>query len=431
MPNSPARPGTAPAGTRLPDATMSAMSTPTPPVPTTARTPDELIAADHLLTEDERDTAVTVRDVLDDHVRPHVAQWYLDGSLPARDLAKLFGDLGLLGMHLEGYGCAGTTATMYGVACRELEAVDGGVRSLVSVQGSLAMFAVHRFGSEAHKQQWLPRMAAGDAIGCFGLTEPDAGSDPSGMRTHARRDGSGDRADWVLDGTKMWITNAPVADVAVIWAHTDEGIRGFVVPTATPGFSSREVPGKLSLRASVTGEIVLDGVRLPHDAVLPGVVGLRGPLSCLTEARFGIVWGATGAIRDSLTVALDYTRTRVQFGRPIAGFQLTQAKFADAMAAYAKALLLALHLGRVKDGAVPGARLTPELVSLGKLDNVRAALTVARSMRTVLGGSGITVDYSPLRHAINLETVLTYEGTQEVHQLIVGKALTGLDAFSG
>jgi len=392
---------------------------------TTSRTPDELAALDGLLTDDERDTAATVRAVLDEHVRPHVAQWYLDGQLPARDLAKLFGDLGLLGMHLEGYGCAGTTATMYGVACRELEAADGGVRSLVSVQGSLAMYALHRFGSEEQKQEWLPRMAAGEAIGCFGLTEPDAGSDPSSMRTRARRDGD----DWVLDGAKMWITNAPVADVAVVWARTEEGVRGFVVPTGTPGFSAPEITGKLSLRASVTGQIVLEGVRLPADAVLLEVSGLRGPLSCLTEARFGIIWGATGAIRDSLTVALDYAATRVQFGRPIAGFQLTQAKFADAEAAYAKAVLLALHLGRVKDGALAGARMTPELISLGKLDNVRAALEVTRSMRTILGGSGITADYSPLRHAANLETVLTYEGTQEVHQLVVGKALTGLDAF--
>jgi glutaryl-CoA dehydrogenase len=394
---------------------------------TTSRTPDELAALDGLLTDDERDTAATVRAVLDEHVRPNVARWYLDGQLPARDLAKLFGDLGLLGMHLEGYGCAGTTATMYGVACRELEAADGGVRSLVSVQGSLAMYAIHRFGSEEQKQEWLPRMAAGEAIGCFGLTEPDAGSDPSSMRTRARRD----RDDWVLDGAKMWITNAPVADVAVVWATTDDGVRGFLVPTSSPGFSAPEITGKLSLRASVTGQIVLEGVRLPADAVLPDVRGLRGPLSCLTEARFGIIWGATGAIRDSLTVALEYAATRVQFGRPIAGFQLTQAKVADAEAAYAKAVLLALHLGRVKDGAIPGARMTPELISLGKLDNVRAALEVARSMRTILGGSGITADYSPLRHAVNLETVLTYEGTQEVHQLMVGKALTGLDAFGG
>jgi glutaryl-CoA dehydrogenase len=396
----------------------------------TTRTPDQLLALDAVLTEDERDTAATVRALLDDVVRPHVGGWYLDGRLPARDLAKQFGALGLLGMHLDGYGCAGTTATMYGVACRELEAADGGIRSLVSVQGSLAMYPIHRFGSDEQKQTWLPRMATGDAMGCFGLTEPDAGSDPSSMRTRARRDGAGEQADWLLDGVKMWITNAPVADVAVIWAQTDGGIRGFVVPTDQPGFAVREVTGKLSLRASLTGEITMTGVRLPYDAVLPGVTGLRGPLSCLTEARFGIIWGATGAIRDSLTTALEYAGTRVQFGKPIAGFQLTQAKFADATAAYAKAVLYALHLGRIKDGAVPGVKATAEMVSVGKLDNVRTALSVARTMRTILGGSGITADYSPLRHAANLETVLTYEGTSEVHQLIIGKALTGHDAFS-
>ena len=394
------------------------------------RTPDQLLALDQLLTEEERATADTVRAVLDDHVRPHVGRWYLDGTLPARELAKLFGDLGLLGMHLEGYGCAGTTASMYGVACRELEAADGGVRSLVSVQGSLAMYAIHRFGSEEQKHQWLPRMAAGEVIGCFGLTEPDAGSDPGSMRTRARRDSDAERSDWVLNGSKMWITNSPIADVAVVWAHTDGGIRGFIVPTGTPGVSTPEIHGKISLRASVTGEIVLDDVRVPHDAVLPGVTGLKGPLSCLTEARFGIIWGATGAIRDSLTAALEYAAGRVQFGRPIAGFQLTQAKFADAEVAYAKAVLLALHLGRVKDGQVPGARISPEMISAGKFDNVRAALEVARSMRTILGGSGITIDFSPLRHAVNLETVLTYVGTQEIHQLVIGKALTGLAAFS-
>jgi glutaryl-CoA dehydrogenase len=396
-----------------------------------SRTPDQLLALDQLLTEDERITASTVRAMLEDHVRPHVGRWYLDGTLPARELAKLFGDLGLLGMHLHGYGCAGTTASMYGVACRELEAADGGIRSLVSVQGSLAMYAIHRFGSPEQKSQWLPAMAAGEALGCFGLTEPDAGSDPSSMRTHARREGDAPTADWLLAGSKTWITNSPVADVAVVWAHTDSGVRGFVVPTDASGVSTPEIHGKLSLRASITGEIVLDDVRLPHDAVLPEVVGLKGPLSCLTEARFGIIWGATGAIRDSLEVALGYAATRVQFGRPIAGFQLTQAKFADAEVAYAKAVLLAAHLGRVKDGLVPGARITPEMISAGKLDNVRTALDVARSMRTILGGSGITVDFSPLRHATNLETVLTYEGTQEVHQLVLGKALTGLDAFSG
>jgi glutaryl-CoA dehydrogenase len=407
---------------------MTSSSAPKPPV-SPRSTPDQLLALDAVLTQDERDTAATVRAMLDDAVRPHIGAWYLDGTLPARELAKQFGSLGLLGMHLEGYGCAGTTATMYGIACRELEAADGGIRSLVSVQGSLAMYPIHRYGSDHQKEQWLPRMATGEALGCFGLTEPDAGSDPSSMRTRARRDGDGEHADWLLDGVKMWITNAPVADVAVIWARTDDGVRGFVVPTDTPGFDVREVTGKLSLRASLTGEITMTGVRLPHDAVLPGVSGLRGPLSCLTEARFGIVWGVTGALRDSLTAALDYAGTRVQFGKPIAGFQLTQAKFADATAAYAKAVLYALHLGRIKDGAVPGVKVTPEMISVGKLDNVRTALSVARSMRTVLGGSGITADYSPLRHAANLETVLTYEGTSEVHQLIIGKGLTGLDAF--
>ncbi|HZI98042.1 MAG TPA: acyl-CoA dehydrogenase family protein [Actinomycetales bacterium] len=387
-------------------------------------TPDELLALDTLIDDDERDSAATVRSFLDAEVRPHIAQWYLDGTLPARDLAKQLGSLGLLGMHLHGYGCAGTTATMYGIACRELEAVDAGIRSLVSVQGSLAMYAIHAFGSAEQKEVWLPSMATGEAVGCFGLTEPDAGSDPGSMRTRARRDGD----DWVLDGTKMWITNAPVADVAVIWAVVeDDGVRGFVVPTSSQGFSATEVPGKLSLRASVTGEIVLDGVRLPSSAVLPEVRGLKGPLSCLSEARFGIVWGAVGSIRDTLTVALEYAGTREQFGRPIAGFQLTQAKFADAAAAYGKAALLAVHLGRLKDAGT----LTPQQVSVGKMDNVRAAIEVARSMRTVLGGSGITADYSPLRHAANLETVLTYEGTQEVHQLIVGQALTGLNAFGG
>jgi glutaryl-CoA dehydrogenase len=400
------------------------MTTPSGPSPTVS--PDQLLALDALLTEDERTTARTVRAMLDDHVRPHVGRWYLDGTLPARELAKLFGDLGLLGMHLEGYGCAGTTAGMYGVACRELEAADGGIRSLVSVQGSLAMFAIHGFGSEEQKQEWLPRMASGEAIGCFGLTEPDVGSDPSSIRTHAVREGS----DWVLRGAKMWITNSPVADVGVVWARTDDGLRGFVVPMDTPGVSAPEVHGKLSLRASITGEIVLDDVRLPADAVMPGVVGLKGPLSCLTEARFGIVWGVTGSLRDSLTAALGYAAGRVQFNRPIAGFQLTQAKFADAAVAYGKAVLLAVHLARIKDGVLPGARITPELISAGKLDNVRTALEVARSMRTVLGGSGITVDFSPLRHATNLETVLTYEGTQEVHQLVLGKALTGISAFA-
>lgn len=383
--------------------------------------PDDLLALDAQLDDTEQATAETVRAFLDDRVRPHIARWYHDASLPVRDLAQELGAMGLFGMQLEGHGCAGATATMYGVACRELEAVDTGLRTLVSVQGSLAMFALHAFGSREQQDTWLPAMATGAAVGCFALTEPDAGSDPASMRTRARRDGS----DWVLQGTKMWITNAPVADVAVVWAGTQEGVRGFVVPTSAPGFSVRPVPGKLSLRASVTGQVWLDDLRLPQEAILPGAKGLRGPLTCLTEARYGIVWGTVGSIRETLTTTLRYAATRTQFGRPVAGFQLTQAKFADATAAYAKAALLAVHLGRLKDAGT----LTPELVSVAKLDNARAALAVARSMRTVLGGSGVTVDYPAMRHAANLETVLTYEGTQEVHQLVVGAALTGIDAF--
>ena len=391
------------------------------------RVPDELLALDAVLTEDERDTAATVGAMLDDEVRPHVARWYLDGTLPARDLAKTFGSLGLLGMHLEGYGCAGTTATMYGVACRELEAADGGVRSLVSVQGSLAMYPIHRYGSEAQKQEWLPRMATGDAVGCFGLTEPDSGSDPGSMRTRARRDGSGETADWILDGTKMWITNAPVADVAVIWARGDEGVLGFAVPTDTPGFTAREVTGKMSLRASATGEITLDEVRVPDAARLPEARGLKAPLSCLTEARFGIIWGALGAARDCLSVARDYALSRDQFGRPIGGFQLTQAKLADMVVELQKGQLLALHLARRKDAG----KLRPEQVSFGKLNNVREAIAIARQCRTILGANGISAEYPVMRHANNLESVLTYEGTSEIHQLVVGQKLTGLDAFGG
>ena len=324
-------------------------------------------------------------------------------------------------MHLTGYGCAGASAVAYGVACRELEAVDSGLRSFVSVQGSLAMFAIHRWGTEQHRQEWLPRMATGEALGCFGLTEPDSGSDPGSMRTRARRDGD----DWVLDGTKMWITNGTLADVAVIWARTDDGVRGFVVPTDTPGFTANEVHHKLSLRASVTAELVLDGVRLPEDAALPEVVGLRGPLSCLNEARYGIVWGVVGAARACFESALAYSLTREQFGRPIAGFQLSQRKLADMVVEVNRSGLLALTLGRLKDAGT----LHPSQVSLGKLANVRGALDVARTARTLLGANGITLEYPVMRHASNLETVLTYEGTEEVHALTIGNALTGLNAF--
>jgi glutaryl-CoA dehydrogenase len=383
--------------------------------------PLDLIDVDALHSEEELEIRAVVRRVVDERVRPYVADWYEQGQVPVRDLAKEFAAIGLLGMHLTGYGCAGASAVAYGLACLELEAGDSGVRSLVSVQGSLAMFALWQFGSDAQKNEWLPRMATGDALGCFGLTEPDHGSDPGSMTTRARRDGD----DWVLSGTKMWITNAPVADVAVVWARTDSGIAGFAVPMDTPGVSAREVRHKLSLRASSTGELVLDEVRLPADAQLPGAHGLKAPLSCLTEARYGIVWGALGAARECLHTALDYAGTREQFGRPIAAFQLTQAKLADAAVELQKGYLLALHLGRRADAHV----LRPEQVSVGKLNNVREALAIARQCRTILGANGISAEYPVMRHAANLETVLTYEGTAEIHQLVIGQKLTGIGAF--
>src|SRR6476469_8556292 len=389
--------------------------------------PLELLNLSALLTDDERDIAASVRAMVDQHVRPHVARWFEEGTLPARELALEFGKLGVLGMHLEGYGCAGMNATAYGVAAMEIEAADSGVRSMVSVQGSLAMYAIHRFGSEEHKQRWLPRMAAGEALGCFGLTEADHGSDPSGMRTRAKRDGGDERADWVLNGSKMWITNGSVADVAVVWAMTDDGVRGFVVPTDTPGFTATAIKHKLSMRASVTSELVLEDVRLPADAVLPGVRGLKGPLSCLTDARFGIVWGVLGSARDCLETAIAYAGQREQFGRPIAGFQLTQKKLVDMALELDKAFLLAHHLGRAKEAGTA----TPTMVSVAKLNNVREAIAIARECRTILGGNGISLEYPVLRHANNLESVLTYEGTSEVHTLVVGQALTGLDAFRG
>ncbi|MBM0126095.1 acyl-CoA dehydrogenase family protein [Pimelobacter simplex] len=387
--------------------------------------PLDLAGIDDLLSDDEKAVRASVRQLCADRVDPYVADWFERGQVDdIRGLAKDLGSLGLLGMHLTGYGCAGMSATEYGLACLELEASDSGVRSLVSVQGSLAMFAIWRWGSEEHKTEWLPRMAAGEAIGCFGLTEPDIGSDPGSMRTRARRDGS----DWILDGRKMWITNSSVADVAVVWAQTDEpsgGVRGFVVPTSTPGFSAPEIKHKQSLRASVTGEIVLDGVRLPDAAAFPDVRGLKGPLSCLNEARYGIVWGALGAARSSLQAALDYANQRIQFGKPISAFQLTQQKLVDMNLEYTKGLLLALHLGRRKDAGT----LRPEQVSLGKLNNVREALEICRTARTVMGANGISLEYPVIRHANNLESVLTYEGTVEMHTLVLGQAMTGHAAF--
>ncbi|MBQ0895055.1 acyl-CoA dehydrogenase family protein [Micromonospora purpureochromogenes] len=384
--------------------------------------PLDLLDVDASLSEEERQIRAVVRQLVDDRVRPHVADWYEQGHVPARELAREFGKLGLLGMHLTGYGCAGASAVAYGLACLELEAGDSGIRSLVSVQGSLAMYAIWRYGSEEQKQRWLPAMAAGEAIGCFGLTEPDHGSDPASMATRARRDGD----DWVLNGAKMWITNAPIAEVGVIWARTDEGVRGFAVPMDTPGVTAREIRQKMSLRASLTGEIALDDVRLPADAQLPGAIGLKAPLSCLTEARHGIVWGALGAARDCLSTALDYAITRTQFGRPLAGFQLTQAKLADMAVEWNKGYLLALHLGRLADAG----KLRPEQVSVGKLNNVREALAIARQCRTILGANGVSGEYPVMRHANNLESVLTYEGTSEIHQLVIGQKLTGVSAFA-
>ncbi|MFZ2501648.1 MAG: acyl-CoA dehydrogenase family protein [Nocardioides sp.] len=400
------------------------MSTPTELPPFNIEDPAGI---DDMLTAEERDIRGAVRNLVDQVAQPYVADWFERGEIDdPRGLMRSFGEMGLLGMHLEGYGCAGMSAVDYGLACLELEACDSGIRSMVSVQGSLAMFAIWRWGSEEQKQEWLPRMAAGEAIGCFGLTEPDHGSDPGSMRTRARRDGTGEGSDWILDGRKMWITNGTLADVAVVWAQVEgDGIRGFVVPTSTPGFSAPEIKHKMSLRASVTAELVLDGVRLPASAMLPEVRGLKGPLSCLNEARFGIVWGAMGASRSSLEAALRYAGERTQFGKPIAGFQLTQQKLADMTLEQVKGELLALHLGRRKDAGT----LRPEQVSLGKLNNVREAIEICRTSRTILGANGISLEYPVIRHANNLESVLTYEGTVEMHTLVIGQALTGHAAF--
>ena len=380
----------------------------------------DLLRIDDELSDEERLVRDTVRKFAADRILPHIADWFEAGTLPA-DLAPELGQLGLLGMHLTGYGCAGMGAIAYGVTCREMEAADSGLRSLVSVQGSLAMFPIWKYGSEEQKNEWLPQMAAGRAIGCFGLTEPDHGSDPASMKTQAKRNGS----DWVLSGSKMWITNGSIADVAVVWARTEEGIRGFVVPRAARGFTARDIHKKLSLRASVTSELHFDDVRLPADAVLPGVTGLKGPLSCLSEARFGIIWGVTGAARTCLETAIDYATTREQFGQKIGGFQLTQAKLAWMAADLQRAQLLALHLGRLKEAG----KITPEQVSLGKMSNVRTAIEIARQSRTILGANGVTLEYPVIRHANNLESVLTYEGTEEIHTLAIGQALTGLSAY--
>jgi glutaryl-CoA dehydrogenase len=392
-----------------------------------APSPHDFLGIDALLNDDERLIRDTVRKFVRDRVLPNIAQWFEDHTFP-HAMAKELGDLGLLGMHLQGYGCAGTSAVAYGLACLELEAGDSGFRSFVSVQGSLAMYAIWAHGSEEQKQTWLPRMAAGEAIGCFGLTEWDFGSDPGGMRTTARRDGS----DYVLNGSKAWITNGGIADVAIVWARVDADngatgtVRGFVVPKGTKGFSTRNIEKKLSLRASITSELILEDCRLPAEAMLPNVSGLRGPLSCLNEARYGIVWGALGAARACYESALQYAQTRVQFGKPIAAFQLTQEKLVNMMLEINKGLLTALHIGRLKDQG----RAHTAHVSFGKLNNVRESLAICREARTILGASGITLEYPVIRHMNNLESVLTYEGTSEVHTLILGQAITGENAFS-
>jgi glutaryl-CoA dehydrogenase len=382
--------------------------------------PTDYLAIDRLLSDEERDIRDTVRAFVQKEVVPNVGEWFEQATIP-RELALELGKLNVLGMHLEGYGCAGASATAYGLACMELEAGDSGVRSLVSVQGSLAMFAIWRWGSEEQKQAWLPRMAAGEALGCFGLTEPDAGSDPGAMRTRARRDGE----DWILHGQKMWITNGSLSEVAVVWAQTDEGVRGFLVPKGTTGFTTQDIHKKMSLRASITSELLLDDVRLPANAVLPEVSSLKGPLSCLNEARYGIVWGAAGAARACYESALDYSKERIQFEKPIASFQIQQAKLAQMALEVNRATLLALHLGRMKDEGT----LIPEHVSMGKLGNVNAALEVARSARQVLGANGVTLEYPVIRHMNNLESVVTYEGTADVHSLVIGGAVTGINAF--
>jgi glutaryl-CoA dehydrogenase len=386
------------------------------PVPDTS----DLIDVDSLLSDSELELRRTVRGFVDAEIKPHIADWYDAAEFPVGIIPHL-AELGLLGMHLTGYGCPGRSAVEYGIAALELEAGDSGLRTFVSVQGSLAMTAIHRHGSEEQKQEWLPRMAAGTAIGCFGLTEPTAGSDPGSMTTFARRDGG----DWVINGTKRWIGLASIADIAVIWAMTDDGIRGFLVPTGTAGFAAAIIPQKLSMRASIQCEIELTEVRLPSSAMLPKAKGLRGPFECLNEARYGIIWGAMGAARDSYLAALDYSQQRLQFGKPLAGYQLTQEKLVNMALEINKGTLLALQLGRLKDAG----KLQPHQISIGKLNNCREAIQIARDARAMLGGNGITLEHSPMRHANNLESVRTYEGTDEVHTLVIGNHITGIPAF--
>ncbi len=409
------------AGTAITAGTAGAVTA--APTPLRERAVDYL-DLDSLFSVGELAQRDKVRSFVDQRIRPNIAEWYDNAYFP-RELATELGDLGLLGMQLEGYGCAGRGAVEYGLTALELEAGDSGLRTFVSVQGSLAMTAIHRYGSTDHQQHWLPGMAKGELIGCFGLTEPTAGSDPAAMTTYARRVGAGPGAGWVINGAKRWIGLASIAEVAIIWAQTDDGIRGFVVPTDTPGYSAFPIERKLSMRVSVQCDITLTDVRLPADAVLPHTVGIAGPLGCLNEARYGIIWGAMGAARDSFEAALRYTLDRKQFDQPLAGFQLTQRKLADMVLEIQKGLLVALQIGRLKEAKT----LVPQQISFGKLNNVREAIQICREARAMLGGNGITLDYSPLRHANNLESVRTYEGTDEVHTLILGQAITGIAAF--
>ena len=380
----------------------------------------DFLDLDALLTDEERGVRDDTRRFVQERLKPNIQEWWERAIFP-QEIVPEMASLGLLGMHLNGYGCAGKSAVAYGLSCTELEAGDSGLRTFVSVQGSLTMSGIHKFGSEEQKQEWLPRMARGEAIGCFGLTEPEAGSDPASMKTFARRDGS----DWVLNGRKRWIGMGSIADIAVVWAQTDDGIRGFLVPTSTPGFSATDILHKVSMRASVQCELALEDCRLPAEAMLPEAKGLRGPFSCLNEARYGIIWGAMGAARDCYECALEYSKNRIQFGKPIASFQLTQQKLVNMMLEINKGMMLALHLGRMKDDG----RLRAEQISVGKLNNVREAIKIAREARTILGGNGVTLEYPVMRHANNLESVLTYEGTSEIHTLILGNALTGILAF--
>ena len=382
--------------------------------------PRDPLALEALLSKDERAGRDRVRDFLNERVRPDIATLFAEGRWP-RELVPELGRLGVLGMHLDGYGCAGASAVEYGLACQELEACDSGLRTFASVQGSLAMTAIHAWGSDEQRTEWLPRLAAGEAVACFALTEPEAGSDPASMRTTARRDGG----DWVLDGVKRWIGMGSIADVAVVWARADDDVRGFLVPAGTPGFAAQDITDKLALRASIQSELRFDGCRVPASAMLPGAEGLRGPFTCLNEARYGILWGVTGAARDCYEAALRQATERRQFGQPIGSFQLVQERLVEIAVAVARAMLLALHVGRLKDEG----RVAPEHISIGKLNNVREALAIAREARTILGANGISSEYPVMRHAENLESVLTYEGTSEIHTLILGQAMTGESAF--